>query len=143
VTIETDMGISDIPICNLITDIGENQTATRNRVGATYVAVKYISLGNATAAAGLTKLTTEATTLGAERAEGEVSNLWLYSGDAAYNITKKFTFTGDITLNACGGHWLVTGDSDGNMYSVANFAQTAFATSWNLTITWVYVFDGN
>jgi hypothetical protein len=143
-TVESPMGIYDIPITNLITNIGENETATRQRVGDTYVAIKYISLGNATASVSLTKLTTEATTLGAERAEGTVSALWLYGGvDAAYNVTHKFTFTGDITLNCAGGNWDPVGDSDNNLYSCADFTETAFANNWNLTITWVYVFDGN
>jgi len=144
ITVESPMGIYDIPVCNLITNIGENETATRQRVGATYVAVKYISLSNdASASVTWTKLPNEATTLGAARAEGTVSALWLYNGDAAYNVTKKFTFTGDITLQCAGSNWSPTGGSDGNLYSAANFASTAFANNWNLTITWVFVFDGN
>jgi len=143
-TVESPMGIYDIPITNLITNIGENQTATRQRVGATYVAIKYISLSNdASALATWTKLPNEATTLGAERGEGTVSALFLYSDDAAYNVTLTFHFTGDITLQCAGGNWSPTGASDNNLYSAANFAQTAFANNWNLTITWVYVFDGN
>lgn len=145
VTIQTEMGTYDIPIFNLITNIGENQTATRMRVDGTYVAVKYISLSNdASASATWTKLPNEATTLGAARAAGTVSDLWLYGGvDAAYNVTNKFTFTGDITLQCAGANWSPTGGSDNNLYAAANFAETAFASSWNLTITWVFVFDGN
>ena len=144
VTIQTEMGIQDIPVTNLITDIGENQTATRNRVDDTYVAVKYISLSDdAGASAAWTKLPTEATTLGAERAVGTVSDLWLYSGDAAYNVTKKFTFTGEITLKCAGANWNATPESDDNLYAAANFAETTFQANWNLTITWVFVFDGN
>ncbi|MDH7607712.1 MAG: hypothetical protein QHH12_08185 [Candidatus Bathyarchaeota archaeon] len=138
------MGTYDIPTFNVITNLGENETATRHRVGASYVAVKYISLSNdASASQTWTKLPNEANTYGATRAEGTVSNLWLYNGDAAYNVTKKFTFTGDITLQAVGAHWDGTPLSNNNMYSCANFAQTTFGNNWNLTITWVFVFDGN
>ena len=144
VTVQDYEGVHDILVTNLITNIGENQTATRQRVGDTYVAVKYISLSNdASASATWTKLPNEATTLGAARAEGTVSALWLYNDDAAYNVTHKFTFTGDITLQCAGSNWSPTGGSDNNLYSCANFAQTAFANNWNLTITWVFVFDGN
>jgi len=99
--------------------------------------LKYISIGNATASASLTQLSTEYT-----RAEGTVSDLWLYNGeDYAFNCTKKFTFTETVTLNAAGWHWASSGDN--NMYAVANFDETTFQANWNLTITWVGVFDGN
>jgi len=136
VTIETPMGVKAIPIHNVITNIGENQSATRFRTGASYTALEYISIGNATASSSLTQLTTEYT-----RAQGTISSLWLYNGDAAFNCTKKFTFTETVTLNAAGWHWNSTGD--GNMYACANFDQTTFQANWNLTITWVGVFDGN
>lgn len=137
VTIETPMGIYEIPIHNVITNIGEQQAAERFRTGGTYTALKYISIGNATASASLTQLSTEYT-----RAEGTVSSLWQYNGeDYAFNCTKKFTFTETVTLNAAGWHWASSGD--GNMYAVANFDQTTFQPNWNLTITWVGVFDGN
>ena len=136
VTIETPMGIKSIPIHNVITDIGEQQAAERFRTGASYTALKYISVGNATESSSLTQLTTEYT-----REEGTVSSLWTYNGDAAFNCTKKFTFTETVTLNAAGWHWASSGDN--NMYACANFDQTTFQNGWNLTITWVGVFDGN
>jgi len=136
ITIETPMGIREIPIHNVITDIGEQQAAERFRTDGSYTALKYISIGNATASASLTQLTTEYT-----RAEGTISDLWTYNGDSAFNCTKKFTFTETVTLNAAGWHWASTGNN--NMYAVANFDQTTFQANWNLTITWIGVFDGN
>jgi len=136
VTIETPMGIMDVPIHNVITDIGEQQAATRFRTGASYTALEYISIGNATADSSLTQLTTEYA-----REQGTVSSLWTYNGDSAFNCTKKFTFTETVTLNCAGWHWASSGDN--NMYAVANFDQTTFQNNWNLTITWVGVFDGN
>jgi len=137
VTIETSMGIRSIPIHNVITDIGEQQAAERFRTGGSYTALEYISIGNATASASLTQLTVEYA-----REQGTVSALWLYNGeDYAFNCTKKFTFSETVTLNAAGWHWAASGDN--NMYAVANFDQTTFQPNWNLTITWVGVFDGN
>ena len=136
VTIETPMGAKAIPIHNVITNIGEQQAAERFRTGASYTALEYISIGNATASSSLTQLTTEYT-----RAQGTVSSLWTYSGDSAFNCTHKFTFTETVTLNCAGWHWASSGDN--NMYACANFDQTTFQANWNLTITWVGVFDGN
>lgn len=129
-------------IGNVITNIGENQTGQRVGINGTYVQVRWISLGNATASATLTKLTTEATTNGAIRKLASYVN-FTYSGDFAFNITCKFYFTGDITLNCAGAHWSDVSNSDNNMYSCADFTQTAFANNWNMTITWMYVFDAN
>ena len=136
VTIETPMGIREIPIHNVITNIGEQQAAERFRTGGSYTALEYISIGNATASSSLTQLSTEYA-----REQGTVSDLWLYNGDYAFNCTKKFTFTETVTLNAAGWHWAASGDN--NMYAVANFDQTTFQPNWNLTITWIGVFDGN
>jgi hypothetical protein len=138
VTVETPMGVQAVSVGNVITDIGEQEAAKRFQSTGTYNATKYISIGNATVSQTLTKLTVEF-----DRQEGTVSNLWIYNGDAAFNVTKKFTFTGTVTLNAVGIHWNPTVGSDGNMYACANFQQTTFGANWNLTITWILVFDGN
>ncbi len=142
-TMETGMGIYDVPIGNVITDIGENQTRTRMSTADTYVATKYISLSNdASADASWTKLPNEATTAGAGRATGDVVE-WTNSGDAAFNVTATFNFSGDITLKAIGLHWSATPESDNNLFACANFAETAFANNWNMTATWVVTFDAN
>ena len=138
-TIQTEMGTYDILVGNIITDYGENAT----RYGMSNVAfdAKYIALGNSTIVQTKTKLDTEASTLGADRIVGTKTH-WTSSGDYAFNVTKKFTFTGDITLNAtalCCSDVTDTGDA----VSMASFTQTAFANNWNLTITWTWVFNGN
>jgi hypothetical protein len=142
-TIESPMGIYDLQTSNLITDIGEEEVAERMRINDTYTAVEWISLSNdASPDESWTELPTEETLYGSARALGTVSAQWLYGGvDSAYNVTKKFTFTDDITLQCAGGNWASSGDN--NLYSAAAFTQTAFANNWNLTITWVYVFNGN
>ncbi|MGQ9624778.1 MAG: hypothetical protein ACUVT9_05345 [Candidatus Bathycorpusculaceae bacterium] len=136
VTIQTDMGVYAIPIHNVITDIGEDYVRDCMQSGGTVTPIKYISIGNATASTTLTQLTTQYA-----REEGTISDDWDYNGDPAYNVTHKFTFTETVNLNAAGGHWGASGDN--NMYSVANFDATTFQNNWNLTIIWVYVFDGN
>jgi FtsP/CotA-like multicopper oxidase with cupredoxin domain len=138
VTIETPMGMQAIPIENVITTIGLQQAATRFMTSGTYTACQYISVGNATASASLTKLTQEYT-----RAQGTVSSLWTYNGNPAFNVTKKFTFTVTVTLNAAGIHWDGTANSDNNMYACANFQQTTFQQNWNLTITWILAYSSS
>ena len=142
VTVQTEMGTYDLMNHNVITNIGENQTGYRMGINGTHVQTRWISLGNATADAALTKLTTEATTLGADRHLGTYIN-YTSGGDFAFNVTNKFTFTGDISLGCAGLHWSDVDDSDNNMFACADFTQTAFANNWNLTITWSVVFNGN
>jgi len=138
-TIQTEMGTYDLMTGNIITDIGENAT----RYGLENVArdVKYIALGNSTIDQTKTKLDTEASTLGADRIEGTRTD-WTSSGDYAFNVTKKFTFGGDITLNATALHWSDVTDTE-DAYALASFTKTAFANNWNLTITWSVIFNGN
>lgn len=124
---------------NVITDIGENRTGEFHNSNTTSAnGVLWISIGNATAAAGLTQLTTQY----GSRFLGTVQN-WTNSGDFAYNITYTHMFTETQNINAVGAHWSDTGD--GNLYAVANFAggATTFNNADNLTITWVYTFDCN
>lgn len=123
---------------NVITDIGENRTRcliSRNTTAEN--GVLWISIGNATAATGLTQLTTEYA-----RAEGTVTE-WTNGGDSAYNLTYKFTFAETVNINCAGSHWSNTGD--GNLYAVANFgggAQT-FNSNDNATIVWVKTYNCN
>jgi len=146
VTIEEPMGIHDfLNPHNLITNIGDNQTGIRVSTNGTYVEARWISLGNATPAYTLTKLTTEATTLGATRKLGTFV-AYLTSGSAptggnyAFNITAKFYFTGDITLNCAGAQWSATSGSDNNLYACASITQTAFHNLWNMTILWNFIY---
>jgi len=143
ISIAEPSGTRDILITNVITNIGENETGARIGQNGTYTHVRWISLGNATASATLTKLTTEATTEGAARKFGTYQN-FTYSGDFAYNITATFYFTGAISFNCTGAHWSAESDSDNNMYACANFPEMQnMQNNWNMTVTWMFVFDGN
>lgn len=144
-TIENDMGVYDLPVGNVITDIGENYV--RDILGFDNVtsnnATKWITLSNdATPVQTWTKLANEATASGSGRALGTVT-AWISGTDYAYNVTNKFTFTGDITLQCAGLQWSGVASSDSNLFACAAFTQTAFANTWNLTITWSIVIDAN
>jgi len=135
VTIESPMGVYDLLEGNVITDIGEN--ATRYGVCNVAVDVNYIAVGNSTISQTNTKLDTEYT-----RSAADSRVFWTSSGDYAFNITKKFTFTQTVTLNAAAAHWSGTANAN-DAYALAAITQTTFQSSWNLTITWVFVYDAN
>jgi len=120
---------------NVITDIGEQYLRSIASQGGTYDAIRYISIGNATAAATLTDLATQY-----ERKNGTIVE-WINSGDYAYNCTYKFTFTETVTLNAAGLHWDLTAAN--TLFAVANFQETTFSVNDNCTIRWVITFDAN
>jgi len=134
VTIESPTGMYDVLESNIITDIGEQ--AVRNGVCGSAVDVKYIALGNSTVSQSKMKLDVE-------YARAEASRVtWIKDGDYAFNITRKFTFTETVTLNAAAAHW--SGNANANdCFALANFQQTTFQANWNLTITWVFIFDAN
>lgn len=144
VIFETASGTHSRQIGNVITNIGERYA--RNILGFDNVtsnnATKWISLGNATAGTSLTKLTTEATSSGFERALAtDVS--WMNGTDYAYNMSHKFTASATIRVDATGLHWNPTGDSDNNMFACADITATTFESNDNCTITWVITCDGN
>lgn len=132
---------------NLITNIGETWLRdwagssagnTTSRDGA-----RYISLCNtASPDATWTKLTSEVTANGFDRAEGTVA-WWTNSNDAAFNVTKTFTATGTQQLQTAGLNWVATDDSDNNLFAAAAFTQTTFNNGDTLTITWTITFDAN
>jgi hypothetical protein len=134
VTIGSTMGVYNAPVNNIITDIGEIATAQAH--GGTTLNCSWISVGNATEAAALTQLTTQY-----DRIEAADIAYGAYNGDYARNVTATFYFTEDVTLDCAGLHWADSGDN--NLWAVANFAQTSFSNNWNMTITWVSIFDGN
>ena len=131
---------------NVITDIGERYD--RNVLGfnnvTSFNATKWISIGNATVSQTLTKLTTEATAGGFERAEATVTS-YLSGNDYGYNITITFTSTVQTNLNAAGLHWNPTGNSDNNMY--AAYALTGGAATYTVgskaIIIWLVLRDDN
>lgn len=142
---ESPEGIDLIGSGNLITDIGERYV--RNILGFDNVssnnATKWISLGNSSIVATNTKLDTEATATGFTRALGAVT-AWVNSGDYAYNVTKKFTATGNIRINATALHWNSTSNSDGNAFAMASLGgYEDFENNWNCTIVWVVTWNAN
>jgi len=141
---ETTTGKDLVSSGNVITNIGERMI--RNLIGfnneSNYLC-NYISLGNATVGQTLTQLTTEATTTGFDRQTGAVV-AWINSADYAFNVTKKFTATGDINVNAAGLHWVATDDTDNNMFACASLGGAqAFENNWNCTIVWSITWNAN
>lgn len=136
-TFETFEGEAEIQTHNVITNIGENHTRVMHSQNGTWVALNWISIGNATASASLTQLTTQY-----DRKLGTIGE-WTNAGDYAFNCTYKWTFVETVTLNCAGGHWAGSGDK--NMYAVANFPDGAqkFNTNENLTVRWTYTFNCN
>jgi len=142
---ETVYGTETIASHNIITDIGERYA--RNLLGFDNVtannATKWIALGNSTADAGDTKLDTEATSLGFTRALGTVT-AWDNSGDKAYNVTYKFTATGNIQINATALQWSGVSNSDNNCYAISGLGGSQdFQNNWNCTIIWVVTYNFN
>lgn len=128
---------------NLITDIGEAYIRNSISGGEGQNVTKYISLSNdASPAAAWTKLPNELAASGFTRALGTVVN-WTYSGDYAFNVTKKFTATGSVTAQCAGLNWSPTASSDNNLFAAAAFTQTAFSSGDNCTIVWMIVFNAN
>jgi len=130
-------GPAVLQVGNVITDIGENYTRCAFSRGGTWSNVTYISIGNATASASLTILTSEY-----DRQKGTIAE-WINGGDYAFNCTYKWTFSATVTINAAGAHWESTGD--GNMYAVANFpnGNQTFNANENLTVRWVFTYNAN
>ena len=142
---ETPNGIEELVSGNVITDIGERYI--RNILGfdnaTSNNATKWIALGNSTIDQTYTKLVTEATTTGFTRALGTVV-AWVNSGDYAYNVTKKFTATGTIAINAASAQWNDSPNSDNNMFALASLGGTeSFQLNWNCTIKWVITWNAN
>lgn len=139
IVIERPSGKATFSSHNVITDIGENRTGEFHNSNTTSAnGVLWISIGNATAAAGLTQLTSQY----GSRFLGTVQN-WTNSGDFAYNITYTHMFSETQNINCAGAHWADTGDN--TLYAVANFGggATTFNSNDNLTITWVFTFNCN
>lgn len=146
---ETAAGRSEFVGGNVITNLWEtnlrntyafyNDTLVPNATNMT----KYISVGNCTPAAALTKITTECDNSSAfGRAQGTVT-AWANGTDAAYNVTKTFTANATVTIDSAGLNWFWSDGSNNNLFAVAAITQTAFAIGDNCTITWVITLDCN
>lgn len=131
---------------NIMTDWAERYY--RNNAGfnneTAFNATQWISLGNSTIVQTNTKLDVEATSDGFSRAANDSVVTWVNAGDFAYNVTKKFTATGTIYINATGLHVSATGNSDNNMVAHAYLGDMEkFETNWNCTIVWAITWDAN
>lgn len=130
---------------NLITDLGEGYV--RNIMGfdneTNHNATKWISLSNVgSPSASWTQLDTEVNANGFTRNIGTVVS-WANGTDHAFNVSYKFTATGSQQLQTAGAQYNDTPVSDNNLFAVATFDQTTFASGDNLTITWVFTWDCN
>ena len=129
-------GSGEIFVGNLITKIGENTTRDRLSTNMSAVNVGWISLGNATVAVTLTKLTTEYA-----RYTATITTPSVYNQYSCFNITATYMFTETVAITACGANWGFTPSSDNNLYAAA-YLQGGTALLWNnrdnLTITWVF-----
>ena len=141
-------GVETIPAGNVITNIAEmglrNLLAFDNDTWLDGTnKTDYISLGNSTPAATLTKITDECdNSSDFGRAQGTVA-AWNNGTDYAYNVTKTFTANATVTIDTAGLNWFWSDGSDNNLFAVAAITQTAFAIGDNCTITWVITFDCN
>ena len=143
VMVESPSG-SDLIFSNTLTDILEREV--RNDMGfgnASVGTYTYIALGNSTIDQAETKLDTEASTTGFDRVVGSSIVAWMTGGDYGYNVTKKFTATGDIEINAVALHKSdVTDTEDAGALASLGGAQ-AFENNWNCTIVWVITCNFN
>jgi hypothetical protein len=140
---ETSHGTDVTYIGNIILDRFEKKVA--NLFGFdndTLYAYTYIALGNSTVSQTLNKLDTEATTTGFARANSTVLR-WIYDGDYALNFTRKFTATGDITINATALCETGAGEATDAVCIASLGESKVFENHWNYTIVWTYVWDLN
>lgn len=146
ITIEDSFGTHELSAGNVITNLAENEIRNYLAFGNSTMGTNktdYISLGNATVAATLTKITNECDNSSAfGRAQGTVAS-WYNGTDFAYNVTKTFTANASVTIDTAGLNWFSTDQSDLNLFAVAAITQTAFASNDNCTITWVVTIDAN
>jgi hypothetical protein len=127
---------------NTITDIGERFERDRDGFGNASGMIKYISWGNATPSASLTQLTTEATTAGFTRAAGTVTD-YHNGNDYGWNVTISIAVTDTINLDAVGCHWVITSDSDGNLYACGSITQTTCTNGDTVILKWTFTKDDN
>ena len=151
-TFNDGTGMHEFESGNVITNIGE--TMVRNLLGfnniSSYAPLQYISLGNGTIAAALTKLTVESTANGFNRTQGTPVS-WNNGTDSAFNVTVTFTVSGlgvgeYISVQSAGLHWNETDESDNNMFACAYLTDSTyhqFTNGSTCTVTWVITVDAN
>lgn len=103
----------------------------------------YIALGNSTIDQTNNKLDTEATTLGFGRAANDTCVGWTDGGDFAFNVTNKFTATGNIWVNATALHETGTPNAQDAVAIASLGAMEDFQNNWNCTIIWSITWNAN
>lgn len=122
---------------NVVTTIGKTQARDYFSAGDTDI-TKYLAVSNdASPADSWTKLATEKTTANLTRATGTVANV----NTTAYQVTYEFMSSADSqTLQCLGIHWIVTSDSDNNLFAAGAFTQTTLNTNDKLQVTYTLNF---
>ena len=125
---------------NLITTIGStrirNILGWDNQTGATI----NLSLSkDATPLASWTMLPGEITANGLDRMTGTPLGV----NATAYQVTYQWTATAAQSVQCTGLQWVVTDDSDGNLFAVASISPVSLQANDMLSVTWtVNVPDG-
>lgn len=139
VQVEDGVGTRDILVGNTITNWGENLTRDIfYNTTAFSEDLDNIALGNQSSTiATSTSLDQEGDRKDVGAAGGANMTAWINGGDAALNVTYKFT----SPTFACNATALHTQNSGENAYAIATFTQQS--GTYNITITWTITYDGN
>lgn len=138
VRIQNSMGTHDVLVGNTITNFGENLTRQPFYNGTGPSDLDFIAIGNFSGTASTSNvLSEEGTRKDAGSHAGANITDWMNGGDAAFNVTYKFT-TPAFACNATALHTLATGN---NAYAIATFTQQS--GTYNITITWTITYNGN
>ena len=126
---------------NVITDISENHTRNAFAYGNEQNA-SCLTVGNAS---GTLQTKTVLDAVYDDPTDGQyiypTPTIWLNSGDAAYNVTFKWTFEETVNLNSSA---LYLGNTT-YAYAIAQFpaGSQGFSSGENLTVTWTVTYDAN
>jgi hypothetical protein len=121
---------------NLVVTIGRTKARDYFSVGSTDI-TKYLSLSNdATPLVSWTKLPGEVVGSGLDRATGAVSNV----NATAYQTLYTWTATATVTVQCTGVHWIVTSNSDNNLYAAGTFTQVTLNDQDTIKITYTLNF---
>jgi hypothetical protein len=121
---------------NLVVTIGRTKARDYFSVGSTDI-TKFLALSNdATPLVSWTKLPGEVVGSGLDRAAGTVSNV----NSTAYQTLYTWTATATVTVQCTGVHWIITGNSDNNLYAAGTFTQVTLNDLDTIKITYTLNF---
>jgi len=136
IEVERPSGIETILVHNVVTVKGKDMVIDSMRAGRNNFAENgaiYISLSNdASPDNTWTKLPNEVTGSGLARAAGTATDV----SEIQYTVSKKFTASATVTVQCAGLNWVVTSNSDNNLWAAATFAGTTLNANDNITVTW-------